>query len=403
MMKKILILFIHGLDGNKETWKNVKAENDFGELLLEEEEIRMHCDIDYFEYDATMIKKESKIANFIKLVFGDGNTKKDLTLEDHMKKLKTCFNYRYEKYEKIILIAHSLGGLVSKKYIVSTPNNKVELFISLAVPYKGSKLAKLSKIPIASKNAKELKPASEVLEELDTKWLQTEYKNLPYTVYVYGQNDDVVDEKSALIIERAERNYYYRKEVTSDTHISISKPLNKDSDIFLIVSKEIKKILSLIKEDDFFLKDNNKLYCNVNDEEFLYEKLKKDLESTFLDNLDRKVRNILTLADNEDKENRIKQHIVSYYKGKKIISKLQDKNEKKYLKFQRIANSFCQNFPDLEYELKEGEKIYFKIKELFTKRLQEELVDFEISLIEILRDYKIAEWLLVCTLNIKRR
>lgn len=47
-MKKIGVVFIHGLTGGSETWKNTKNET-FGELLMQSD-VGQHIEVHFFEY-----------------------------------------------------------------------------------------------------------------------------------------------------------------------------------------------------------------------------------------------------------------------------------------------------------------------------------------------------------------
>lgn len=256
-MKEGLIVFIHGISGGNETWYNNK--NFFKELLLEEEEIKKKYDCINYNYDSGYFYIESlgQIKNAIKTLALKLNihskTKNNLTIVDIAELLKTTIDYKYENYSEIIIIAHSMGGLISKKYILDNlENHKVKLFFSLATPYQGSKKADL--IPFRSGFSENLEPVSSAIIEIANKWIHAKKENLPKTFYILGKQDYLVNKESGFSFESPlrEKNEDYKVIPTDDDHDTISKP-ESDSMVFLAVKKEI---LKYIKKNETIIIDN---------------------------------------------------------------------------------------------------------------------------------------------------
>lgn len=65
--------------------------------------------------------------------------------------------------EKVVLVAHSKGGLIGKYYLINNnQDNIVQKMITIATPFSGSSLAKI----IPHKSFKELLPESLVIKEM---------------------------------------------------------------------------------------------------------------------------------------------------------------------------------------------------------------------------------------------
>lgn len=82
--------------------------------------------------------------------------------------LNTRIDYELINYDNIILIAHSMGGLVAKNSILNyvDTNSKLKLFISLAVPHLGSDFANYGEFLSSNIQVKELRPLSDEIINL---------------------------------------------------------------------------------------------------------------------------------------------------------------------------------------------------------------------------------------------
>ena len=223
-MKK-LIVFIHGLNGSEKSWMN-KEGKKFGDLLLLNPIIQEGYDIEYYDY-----KEEASVFS-------------KLGIEKNGKILKTWLTAKTKKYEEVVLICHSMGGLLAKYIILNEKiREKIKLYISLAVPHKGSNLGNLG----IFEKVKNLAPYSEVLNELEKDWIK-KYKILPKTIYLTGENDSVVTDISSRALEAGEREEDVEEYSTADGHISISKPEDNNSLVYLLIESKL---------EDFLERDEN--------------------------------------------------------------------------------------------------------------------------------------------------
>ncbi len=141
------ICFVHGLTGNRlTTWTADRQGNVWLETLLPEKV--PHARILTYGYDAYITKSIGKVASSNRLSDHARNLLGDLTADR-----TSCDASR----RPLILVAHSLGGLVCKEAILLSRDNPEEhlqaLFqsvkgiIFLGTPHKGSWMASWSHIP----------------------------------------------------------------------------------------------------------------------------------------------------------------------------------------------------------------------------------------------------------------
>lgn len=242
-----LILFIHGFNGSKETWKNSASAKSFPELLAEEELINEHFDIAHFEYFTTLIgiyaSIKSKIAQLKTLFKITAKSQKNISVDEIANTLRTTIRYSLKSYDSIVVVAHSMGGLVAKACILKDIDefkpSKIKLFISLAVPHSGSETATLGKLISKHVQINDLSPLSELSISLNKKWVKAD-NGRPITKYFYGTHDEIVDKKSAVAIDQLEQD-----EIACDEdHLSISKPAGNTNLVYKATLEIIKEFLT---------------------------------------------------------------------------------------------------------------------------------------------------------------
>ncbi len=99
------------------------------------------------------------------LIFFDYNRKLNEPLEESSKKLKKFVDSLHlKKNEKVSIIGLSAGGLITDYYLKNFHHNKVDKFISVFSPFRGSFWANL--FSKKRKGLSELKPNSDFLKKL---------------------------------------------------------------------------------------------------------------------------------------------------------------------------------------------------------------------------------------------
>lgn len=268
--KKNLVIFIHGLFGSNNTWQN-KSKEYLTDLLYERREIKGNFDLGNFNYESTL----KPGINFLK--------KHQLTINDLSRVLKTEIQ-AYEKiYDNIILIGHSMGGLIAKQYLLNNlNNNKVKLYISIATPHLGSDLASFIKY-YKHPQIVDLIENKDYLVNLNREWKNNKTK-LPESYYLYGVKDNIVKRASA-IPDRDINEKYIREFI--ENHTSIVK-LTHESTIF----KHLIQIL-----DDFYLKNNPEKIILLNNSKKTFNS--KDSFNEYIDNGYQIVETLMEKEKNE--------------------------------------------------------------------------------------------------------
>jgi len=124
---EIAIIFIHGLGGGKETWK------DFTKALKQKWIRSTPVDLLYPVYTS-----EEKKGFLGKTIFRSPDVYRlSNFIENYIN--EACKEHKY-----IILVGHSMGGLVSRRYVVDYMDSekfKITDLLTYATPHKGSILA----------------------------------------------------------------------------------------------------------------------------------------------------------------------------------------------------------------------------------------------------------------------
>jgi len=282
--KKNILIFIHGFTSGKDTWVNSHGES-FPKMLSDEKIIDENFDIAYFNYftklmDFKKIKTASRLMN---VMFGKTKkSQKNIGIRQLSDFLKSTIEVYCSSYENIVLVAHSMGGLISKAYILNELNEElstnVKLFLSLAVPHNGSNWANIgNQLLRENPQVVDLRPLSEFLNKVNNSWIQRK-DNLPHTIYIYGQYDDAVDETSAIAYQVTRQH----KMACDDDHFSISKPESKDSMVYVGVKQKLEEFLKTINYADEMTNRKYKDDGNLDDELFVLKLLIADIHNSLV-------------------------------------------------------------------------------------------------------------------------
>jgi hypothetical protein len=244
---KTAVVFIHGFMGGENTWKS-GAGVSFIDLLNSDDELTR--DFDFFEFDYYTKLTDcfdsapfQKIARLIPIINRfptvTGRTRSNRPIAQLSEELGTYLSLVLAGYERVVLVAHSMGGLIAKDHILNYQTGhgpKPIGYISVAVPHKGS-LTALLLGSTKNINAKELVPLSEYSDNLNNNWGQQK-NNLPRCLYMIAQHDECVDKNSAtpFSVQKSE------KATLNHDHSSICKPDSVADLSYLAVSAFLKDI-----------------------------------------------------------------------------------------------------------------------------------------------------------------
>lgn len=179
-----LLLFIHGLGStSEETWRVFEG------VLSKDMDIQNRFDVDFFEYPAQKMHIPFFRPNILKI-------------QSLSRALKSYVEAISHKYRDIILVCHSMGGLVARQYLLEEAqqqrNLKVVKIIYLAVPHTGAALASIAKyFCIFQLQIRQLCRESDFIDNLNSSWSRLGLDNAFSMLSIWGADDRVVSEGSA--------------------------------------------------------------------------------------------------------------------------------------------------------------------------------------------------------------
>ena len=223
-----LVFFIHGVLGDK-----LEAWGGLSNLLLVENETREY-DFVFWGYPTAIFEMNS-----ISQV-GD-------LLSTELKNQISA-----GEYKNVIIVAHSMGGIIARSYIVSTvQENKadelkpIESIVTLATPHLGSSKAdfvKMLGVIGANKFVKEMTTYGEFLYEINRAWdfsVNSASENSKWkgeVIAFAGTEDKVVSYQSA-------RAFFPKTEALPFGHKAIAKPDSIEHDTYRTLLRVLKSRL----------------------------------------------------------------------------------------------------------------------------------------------------------------
>jgi HAD superfamily phosphoserine phosphatase-like hydrolase len=190
-MARGLILFVHGLGGDaKATWGR------FPDYIAADGQLK-DFDVGFFQYPTAVIGWAFWTRQFWKNI--GRNFSKIATLADA---LRTLIDVRYPQHRPIVLVAHSLGGLIARQYLVDAVMGERPLRVSklllFAVPNTGSGLANVARhLSWGHPHLRQLAKGADALDNLNNSWTMLKLADKVAVRYVVAGDDDVVGEASA--------------------------------------------------------------------------------------------------------------------------------------------------------------------------------------------------------------
>ena len=208
-----LILFIHGFTGSKKTWDRKDKKKSIKQILESDIDILRNFDLKLFRrirqpFQIYFLRLNTGILFILRKKI---EYRKNLPIEKLAKQLETEIKTIYKDYKNIILVAHSMGGLVAKKYIVErTANGNDPLtikYISLAVPHDGTRIADIGSIFFKkNKHLRQLKFQNSFVSELNLKWVRSP-RQMPDTWCFVADFDQIVTDGDWQVIKTLDTDY----------------------------------------------------------------------------------------------------------------------------------------------------------------------------------------------------
>lgn len=141
------VIFIHGITGSKQTWGNPAGNLYWPTMLANDVSLLNDVDIYQIDYDSTLFDGPAAVAT-------------ETDIEKFLDKL-----ILEKKYAKIIFVAHSLGGILARTYLLHVKHtyghaalSRFRMVITLGTPNEGSSLANLAQLASDNEQIRVLKP-----------------------------------------------------------------------------------------------------------------------------------------------------------------------------------------------------------------------------------------------------
>ncbi len=151
--KKPAIIFIHGMGMNKDIWINPSTSRVLGEKIPIQFFLRKKMKNEITK------NNEDELQTIFHDLKQDGYTvitwsqRKPIgTIAEALKELKEILNKAKELTKKgVILIGHSRGGLIGRKYLLEK-DYSIKGLVTISTPHKGTSIAKIARylIPMVS-------------------------------------------------------------------------------------------------------------------------------------------------------------------------------------------------------------------------------------------------------------
>jgi triacylglycerol esterase/lipase EstA (alpha/beta hydrolase family) len=154
--EKTLVLFIHGLGGSsEETW------GKFPFFLRQDDEFTRKYQIRFFSYPTMLVRT----------IF----SRKAPSIQELAAGLRTQIENRYAEFPSVVLVCHSLGGLIARKYLLdefkAKRQTRVKGIVLFAVPNNGADLAGVANvISWRHRQVRQLCRGSDLIELLNEDW-----------------------------------------------------------------------------------------------------------------------------------------------------------------------------------------------------------------------------------------
>jgi hypothetical protein len=231
-----LLLFIHGFSG--------EAADTFGiipELLMKDEKMN-GWDMKPLGYSPNV---DPEFGKDIWGGIGD--------IDKISNYIATSFKYKFDKYNRIAIVAHSLGGLIAQKAIVNLEEDlrsKISHLILLATPNNGIEVTQLTKL--WNNKYLQLSETGEFIVSLRNEWNNLFNNKYPFKLKVAAATDDeYVNITSSF--GSFPLNYC---ETIAGNHLSMVKPKDEFNDCYLL-------ILNTLTNNLFYNKYTNSEEINI--------------------------------------------------------------------------------------------------------------------------------------------
>ena len=211
------VIFVHGLGGSAEkTWGNLPK------LIWKDDELDIKHELIFYKFNTSLFRSPF--------------SKRYLSVNDLAMSLDTVIENTVENNSQIILVCHSLGGLIARRYCLNLYRcgdlKRIKKLIMFATPHNGSGLTTVANfISFFHNQLNDLCRDSREIDDLNSEWERKFLSCSMPILNVIGGQDRVVSKSSAI-------QFWGNTNVEmieNEGHLSIVKPIDSESLSFTIL------------------------------------------------------------------------------------------------------------------------------------------------------------------------
>ncbi len=238
---KAVVVFVHGLFGDNSSWGR------FPELLAADDEVRGSYDLAFYTYSSP------------RPAFWRNPVKRIPTILSLAKGLKTFLETTLGHYERLVLVGHSMGGLVILRLLAEAVRasraadlGRVAAAVLFATPNQGSDFARRLREQLKrfwrSPQLEALEPlAADTQQTLDTVVHQIDQArrfdggHCPVRIVACAGTDDEI-----VTPESAESVFRHKRTLSTKDHSTISRPEDEKDISYEVLRQELDAALETV-------------------------------------------------------------------------------------------------------------------------------------------------------------
>jgi pimeloyl-ACP methyl ester carboxylesterase/tetratricopeptide (TPR) repeat protein len=224
-----VVVFVHGVFGDTvDTWKNPNGVRFF-DLLKQDPAFKGKFDVYAFGFSSNYFMQGS------------------FSIGEAAKRLRLHVDRHLSGYQRMIFVAHSMGGLVTMSYLLmdSRMARRVPLLVLFSTPQNPNQLAAVARHVTGNDGLVDMRESRDnrFFDDLDDRWKNASPLEIPHVVCAYEK----LDTFGVLVVPKEQARQYCNEASPpiGENHITIVKPHAAEHDSYrfaaLAIGKEIKK------------------------------------------------------------------------------------------------------------------------------------------------------------------
>lgn len=234
---KSAIIFIHGFCSNSKSWNKMNR-------LISQDNVFKNVRIDFFNYPTGILKFNatnkllSRIASLgsVQLLSSGGN----FSITELAFQLRSRIENEFNDCEDIILVGHSMGGVIARKYLLDHSCSRISKLILFAAPVSGTRFATfLSSVLKTNYQLTDLKKNSELFMNLNSDWWKSDKIKKTKVINIVTPFDQYVSIAELKEYWKPDCDEYYL--LKNKIHFSINSPRNTSDQAYKVLRNCILK------------------------------------------------------------------------------------------------------------------------------------------------------------------